>query len=266
MLYLGLGVFLFLVLIFFIILYFKISGSINSFKEQFILLRDSIKDSLELRLNHSEALIKQLETRVASLERIFTSRASGASAEKIAENWLSLLPPERLARNVRLGKGIVEFALKLKNGAYVPIDSKFFHLETVKNPSEILQRIRERAKEVASYLKDEKAIGLGLMVVPQGIFPFLKTYLFEELEKQGILIVSYEMLLPVSHLIYYFFEKTYLEETHISTFITILEREFYQLEKATSQLLKEIKASENLTLKIREILTYLQKELKHVRH
>ncbi len=248
----GIGVFITVSLLIFI--YFKILGLLKGLEEQ------------RNRFDQSETIIKSLEERMERLERIFTSRSSGAAAEKLAENWLSLLPPERLAKNVRLGKGIVEFALKLRNGSYVPIDSKFFHLETIQSPSEVLQRVRERAREVTSYLKDEKAAGLGIMAVPQGIFPFLKASLFEELEKQGILIVSYEMLLPVCHLVYYLFEKEGWEEDQTLIFVKILEKELYHLEKSISQLLKEIKASETLALRIKESLTYLQKELERLKH
>ena len=248
-------------------LYIKFTSCIKNLEQKVELLKESIKDPLEKRIEGSEAIIRDIDRRLESLEKTFSSRSSGSAAEKIVENWLALLPPERIVKNVRLGKGIVEFALKLKNGSYVPIDSKFFHLEELKSSSELLQRVRERAKEISSYLMDERTVGLAIMAVPQGIFPFLRVSLFEELEKQGILIVSYEALLPVCHLISYFFEKDIsLSQEEWTSFVKTLEKELFHLEKFTSQLLKEIKASETLALKIRESINYLQKALENLKN
>ena len=213
-----------------------------------------------------ENILKNLESRTEKIEKLFTSRTSGQASEKIVENWLYFLPPKRLVKNLRLGNGIVEFALKLEDNTYVPIDSKFFHLESLEDPQKLIQKIRSRAKEIGKYLKDEKAKGIAIMVVPQSILPFITTSLFEELEKMGILIVSYEMLIPICHLIFYFFEKEHIETNSFSIFIKKLEKELFELEKHSSQMIKEIKSTETLTLKIKQILHYIQTELAHLKN
>ncbi len=243
-------------------------------------IKERIQDLQEIHndlktLHTTEHLLKDLNERICELSSIFIGKKSGIAGEKALEEILALLPSNLMVKNLKLNEGVVEFALKLKNEKYIPIDSKFIAPELLKNQEhstsyekEILKRIKKRAQEITPYLKDKKTAGLAIMAVPDGIYSFLKTRLMEELEKINILLVPYQMLLPVIMFIWFFFEKfsTSYKEDKLRDYLTSLDKAFFELEKNLNQISKEIKTLENFNQKNKDILLILKKELENIKN
>ncbi len=254
--------------------YFQnIQNPLFSIKER---LQDLQEIRTELKTLHlTEHLLQKINEEINALNAIFISRKSGISGEKCLEEILALLPPNLLVKNLKLNDGVVEFALKLKNEKYLPIDSKFIAPELLKNQEnsnylekEIIKRIRKRAQEITLYLKDEKSVGFAIMTVPDGVYNFLRMRLMEELEKINIILVPYQLLLPVLMFIWFFFEKFTVNynENMISKYLSFLETSLFELEKNLNQILKEIKAFENFNQKNKEIIYSLKKELEKLKN
>lgn len=238
-------------------------------------LRERLHDISEIRkdlqrLYLAEHLLKGLGEEITKLSQIFISRRSGKAGERALEESLALLPPHLLKRNLKLNQGEVEFALVLREGKFVPIDSKFIAPEILskeeispEEEKELIRRIRARAKELTAYLKDDKTIGFGLMTCPDGLFPFLQRRILEELEKEKILLVPYSLLLPFLLFIHFFWEKfgrTVNRDT-LSQGIASMDKLIFDLERDIEKLSRELRSAENLLLKLRETGALLRREL-----
>ncbi len=240
-------------------------------KEKTEVLKSGIDNLQDIRKEFQkvygvEEILKKIDEEVSYLARIFLGRKSGIAGEKAVEEFISLLPQHKIARNVHLGGGIVEFAIKLSNGKYLPVDSKFIGAETLKENSvevkkDLLKKLRIRIQEVAKYVKDEKSAGMGILTVPEGVYSCLKVELSEELEKNNLLLVPYNFLIPVITMVELLYEKLGMSfsEEDVKSYFSVLKSSFYNMEKNINQLLKEIKSAENLALKLKEELNYLYK-------
>ncbi|MFN4196878.1 MAG: hypothetical protein ACK4FM_02595, partial [Caldimicrobium sp.] len=147
----------------------------NKFSESFFPLKERLSDLTEIKrdlqkLYLAEDLLNTLKSELIKLSQIFISRGAGKAGERALEKALSLLPEHILTRNLKIAGGEVEFALKLGEDKFIPVDSKFIKPEllqkenlTLEEEREIIKTIRERAKEITFYLKDERSIGIGIM-------------------------------------------------------------------------------------------------------
>ena len=150
----------------------------------------------------SSALLRRLELVIAG------SFQRGTAGENLLAEVLSILPAGMLERNVRLMNGIVEFAIRLPGGKYIPIDSKWpaAHLvERIAQESEPAQRsvlIRDlevqvgaKADEVAKYLDPERTILLGVAAVPDAVYHLCRT-VHAQAYRRGIVLLPYSLAVP----------------------------------------------------------------------
>ena len=93
---------------------------------------------------------RQMEQAADSLRRLEAvvagSSTRGAAGENILARALGQLPPDLLEINVAFGNKVVEYALRLPGGRYLPIDSKW----TSVAPLERLERLAEAAAGAAA--------------------------------------------------------------------------------------------------------------------
>jgi DNA recombination protein RmuC len=146
--------------------------------------------------------IKRLEAVVAG------SPTRGAAGENILARALAQLPPDLLDVNVAFGNKVVEYALRLPGGRYLPIDSKWTsvgaleRLETVEDPTErrrlldqIARDMRARVRDMAKYLDPERTLALGLLAVPDAVYTATPEA-HGEGYREGVLVVPYSLALP----------------------------------------------------------------------
>lgn len=262
-----------------IVLYFLLKSHIEKkLIESLTGIRERLEDVGEIRkdlqrLYLAEHLLKELGEDLRRLSQIFLSRRSGKAGERGLEELLSVLPSHMLRRDLQIDRGVVEFALVLDEEKYLPIDSKFTCSEllmkeelTQTEERELMRRVRDRAKELATYLKDEKTIGFGIMACPDGLFPYLQRRVYEELERERLLLVPYSLLLPVLLFIHYLwkkFGKTYNFE-EVSSAVDELERTLSHLEKDLERFSKEIRTLESIYHKLRDHHSKLVRDLKRL--
>ncbi|MBZ4682484.1 DNA recombination protein RmuC [Thermodesulfobacterium sp.] len=246
----------------------NISEPLFSVKERMSDLQEIKKDLTKLYI--AEEVLKGLSEDVAKLNAIFLSRKSGKAGERAVEEVLALLPPNLLVRNLKMGASEVEFAFVLKDGKYLPIDSKVTSPEiltkeelTEEELKEVIKRIKKRAKEIITYTKDEKSVGFAVMTVPDRIYDFCKSKLLEELEKDKVILVPYGLLLSFLMFVFFFWERfgQVIEASDFSGFIVKLEKGLYEMEKDIEQLFKELRSVENLSHRVRNNLFFLKREL-----
>jgi DNA recombination protein RmuC len=160
---------------------------------------------------------RQWELAAESLRRleavIAGSASRGLAGENILARALCQLPPDLLETNLPVGNKVVEYALRLPGGRYLPIDSKWTGVATLEQvegarPAErrrlseqLARDLRVRVREVAKYLDPERTIGLGLLAVPDAVYGASPEG-HGEGHREGVLVVPYSLTLPFVLAIY----------------------------------------------------------------
>jgi DNA recombination protein RmuC len=155
--------------------------------------------------------IRQWEMAADSLRRleavIAGSATRGAAGENLLARSLCQLPPDLLETNLMVGNKVVEYALRLPGGRFLPIDSKWTSAQVLEDladasPSErrrlsdqLARDLRLRVREVAKYLDPERTIGLGLLAVPDALYG-ASPEAHGEGHREGVLVVPYSLTLP----------------------------------------------------------------------
>ena len=154
------------------------------------------------KLDQAADSLRRLEAVVAG------SSTRGAAGENILARALTQLPPDLLELNVAFGNKIVEYALRLPGGRYLPIDSKWTsvgvleRLDAVDQPQErerlldqVVRDVRGRIKEMTKYLDPERTLSLGLLAVPDAVYAAAPEA-HADGYREGILVVPYSLALP----------------------------------------------------------------------
>ena len=157
---------------------------------------------------------RQLEQASDSLKRLEAvvagSATRGTAGENILARALAQLPPDLLEINVAFGSRIVEYALRLPGGRFLPIDSKWTsvayleRLETVaaEQPLErkrlleqVVRDVRMKIRDMIKYLDPERTLSLGLLAVPDAVY-VAAPEAHGEGYREGVLVVPYSLALP----------------------------------------------------------------------
>jgi DNA recombination protein RmuC len=166
-------------------------------------------------LEHGRA--RQWEVAAESLRRleavIAGSSTRGTAGENVLARSLCQLPPDLLETNLPLGNKVVEYALRLPGGRYLPIDSKWTAVPALEqladaSPAErrrlgeqVARDLRLRIREVARYLDPERTIGIGLLAVPDALYG-ASPEAHGDGYREGVLVVPYSLALPFVLAIY----------------------------------------------------------------
>jgi DNA recombination protein RmuC len=159
-----------------------------------------------------EGRARQLDRATDSLRRLEAvlagSSSRGAAGENILARALDQLPPDLLASNVCFGSRVVEYALVLPGGRYLPIDSKWTSaasleaLETEDDPERrrrllehLARDLRQKVREMVKYLDPERTVSLALLAVPDAVHA-ATTEAHGEGWREGVLVVPYSLALP----------------------------------------------------------------------
>jgi len=160
------------------------------------------------QLDYATDTLRRLEAVVAG------SSTRGAAGESILARTLGQLPPDLLAHDVAFGGRVVEYALRLPDGRYLPIDSKWTSvasldaLELAEEPKErrrleeqVARDLRMRLREMSRYLDPERTVSLAVLAVPDAVYASALAVRSEGW-REGVLIVPYSMALPFVLVVY----------------------------------------------------------------
>lgn len=152
--------------------------------------------------------IRRLETIIAG------TQSKGKAGENIVEVVFSKFPPEWQERNLKVNGKTVEFALRLPNQRFLPIDSKWTatHLleRFVQESSETQQQnlreeiekeVRKKLKEVTQYLDPNLTVNFGVAVVPDAVYDVCGR-VHADAFKMNVVLVSYSLFVPYLLLVY----------------------------------------------------------------
>ena len=157
---------------------------------------------------------RQLEQAADSLKRLEAvvagSSTRGTAGENILARALAQLPPDLLEINVSFGSRMVEYALRLPGGRFLPIDSKWTSaalLERLESLAEdqpqerrrvleqVVRDVRAKIRDMTKYLDPERTLSLGLLAVPDAVYTAAPEA-HGEGYRDGVLVVPYSLALP----------------------------------------------------------------------
>ena len=156
------------------------------------------------KLDQAADSLRRLEAVVAG------SATRGVAGENILARALTQLPADLLELNVAFGNKIVEYALRLPGGRYLPIDSKWTSVgvlerlealgegqpqERKRLADQVVRDVRSRIKEMTKYLDPERTLSLGLLAVPDAVYT-VAPEAHADGYREGILVVPYSLALP----------------------------------------------------------------------
>lgn len=154
---------------------------------------------------------RQMEQAADSLRRLEAVVAGaptrGAAGENILLRSLAQLPPDLLETNVAFGNKIVEYAIRLPGGRYLPIDSKWTsagsleklaltddNAERKKLVEQVVREVRSRTREMTKYLDPERTLSIGILALPDSVY-MAAPEVHSEGYREGILLVPYSLAL-----------------------------------------------------------------------
>jgi DNA anti-recombination protein RmuC len=151
----------------------------------FRFLSDTVKSlaRLEEKLQSASGTLNAINQ---TINQKLGGTEKGRVGEEIVRKQLNLLIPFGcVEQNVSLGKGEVEFAVKLPGDYYVPLDSKF--VDPKSDPE-------KRAKEIAKYIDDPRTLGFGIMAVPDEAHESVLPNIGKMAQKHRIVVVPYTLV------------------------------------------------------------------------
>ncbi len=162
----------------------------------------AIEQSRGRQIDQAADSLRRLEAVVAG------SSSRGQGGESVLARALGQLPPDLLEVNVAFEGKVVEFALRLPDGRFLPIDSKWTSAATLERladtdePAErrrleeqVAREVRTRMRDLAKYLDPERTLALAVLAVPDAAYA-LASEVNSDGYRQGVLIVPYSMALP----------------------------------------------------------------------
>lgn len=142
------------------------------------------------------------------------SSTSGAAGERVVQEMLDALPTQWRVTNHTVDGRRVEFAVRLPDGLFLPIDSKVVaqtDLDALDREQDgtrrerledsVRKQVLQRVREVRQYV-DERSVGFAIATVPDGVYRLCGTILPRAYQEHRALLVPYSLLLPFVLMVY----------------------------------------------------------------
>lgn len=209
-------------------------------------------DNLTRSITELEKLLKIIVETTQRHESILSgAQSKGALGEQLMEERLANLPHEWYDRNVSFPGGTAEFALRVPNGRWIPIDSQWTATDLLvkigqatdhskRNSFRIQthQAVSIRARNAMRYLNEESTLGFCIVAVPDPVFD-LCVDMQANLTSYNIVLISYSLLIPYILLIVNQFLKTTQSAQTLQT-SHIISRSASQIELIQKYINKEV--------------------------
>lgn len=174
---------------------------------------EKLRETFDLKRDRE---IKDTRDLFVSLSRVISgTKTRGIAGEEVLGRVLSKAIEAGLVRkNVAVGNGVVEFAWDLKDGKFIPIDSKVPDIyEALKSfddkddvsskkniKRDILAKIKKHVSEVEKYKNQHNTIDKCVLVVPDSVIDLFPESVFMG-ESQGVFVCSPSNVFVLCYLI-----------------------------------------------------------------
>ena len=195
------------ILIFLFLIYKKLSPSSDrSGDSQIAVQLANLKKDLDRIFDPNEGEISRIHKNIESFNRtILGTKTRGQVGEQLLKERLKpFIESGQIKTNMKIDGGVVEFAWKLSDGKYVPIDAKLPDVDKLikefedaddenkkRVGREIFSRIKKQIPNIRKYQNTSRTIDRCVLVVPGtvlGMFPEL----VGEGASEGVIVCSFE--------------------------------------------------------------------------
>ena len=211
--------------------------------------------------------MQTITSSVAQFQRvIFGTKQRGESGEEILKTHLKeQIKVGMIKTNVNTGNGVVEFALDLGDGKFLPIDSKLpdvfelmERLEKEEEPreqnaikKELKKKIESCIDDVAKYVNQPKTVDKCILAVPDNLidmFPELTTTAI----RKNVCIAGYSFTYLLAHTLYDEYQR-YRAEGDLGEYkknVKVLFAIIDEIQKKTETIERGLKMAEKANIEI----------------
>ena len=223
----------------------------------------------ELKDKHWEEFLKGHETSISNITSsvaqfqrlLFGTQQRGKAGENILKNFLKEpIKTGLIKTNLNVGNGVVEFALDLNDGKFIPIDSKvpdiFELLEQIKQTEDnkqqteikkaIHKKLENSVSEVTKYLNQPKTINKCILSVPDEVIE-LYPEMLDYAKRKNVFLASYSFTYLLAYVLYEDYQKTKAEgdlgeyKRNVDTLLSLVG----EIQKRTETIDRGLKMAQN---------------------
>ncbi|MGJ8454476.1 DNA recombination protein RmuC [Pseudothermotoga sp. U03pept] len=235
--------------------------------ERFLLQQGQTREEIERK---RDAELKDMRRIIEGfVHTVSGTKSRGQVGEMLLSEALSeSIKVGTVVKDLPIGSMVVEFAWKLGDGRYIPIDSKLPDLSSLlqefeesleqkdreQKKKEIIQKIQREVENVKKYQNQPNTIDCCIMVVPSAVLE-MAPELAAFAKKQNVFLCTHKEIFAVAH---------YLEARHITTqqdeagrykhLVQTLLNIFEQIEQKSNSLERAVKQMTNANSEIRTLV------------
>jgi len=225
-------------------------------------IEKTIEKKAESDDKRQDTLKKCIEENIATFTRtIHGTKRRGKVGEVILKEMLAeSIKSNLIQTNLQTDDGVVEFAWDLKNGKFLPIDSKLPELDSLygqfeksedvgeqtKLKKEITKIIEKRKNEAKKYLNNQNTIDKCIIAIPDAIADMIPDINKDSI-KTGVFVTGYTKVFLFACVLGEHYVRS-LESGDIGLYrqtIGALKNIFQDIEKKTNTINKGIKQVDN---------------------
>ena len=224
-------------------IYGQIMKELSGLKTSFVERSKKEVEAQEQQKEYQDKIFRSF----SNFERVLTgTKRRGTAGENILKEILSFpIKVGVIITNLHIDGKTAEFAWKLSDGRYIPIDSKLPEIEKLYNSfeeakdsdqqkkikKEILAKIQNHIQEIKEYRNKTNTIDKVILAIPDGLMDLFPE-LAAEMKESGVIVCGYS---------YVFFFAYYLAEAYQKSLETGDIADYQQIISLLENLMQEIK-------------------------
>ncbi|MCX8167042.1 MAG: DNA recombination protein RmuC [Candidatus Micrarchaeota archaeon] len=271
-------------IIFIAITYYYFSQIIHRLLKKEELFENSIKELQEVKTQlytMKEVQAQTMNTFIDQINKInryiSSTYGKGSVGENIIEEQLdALIKFNFVNKNVNLGNNkIVEYALTLKDGKYLPIDSKMlFEIDNLEKTEkgnnsgiskdivkkDAVKKIKLKINEVEKYKNLPRSCDYVILAVPDEFYHNTINDVFSEATEKNIIICAYSNLISTCYLFKLYYDQlTEKDYSDLYERIQSLEQTILLIKEKSNTISNAVKMIENANSEIQERINKTKK-------
>ena len=187
----------------------ELEGTVKTKLEDFY---GKIKDENE----RSDRSLENMLNKISSIERTLTgTKSRGIAGEALLGLYLeSSIKTGEVKKNLKIGTKIVEFAWKVNEGKYIPIDAKFPEIMTLVEEydksediihqkslsKKVKEKIKKEIENIQKYQNQPNTIGNCILAVPPSALQ-MSPELLSIGKEANVYLSSYKDVIIIAHLL-----------------------------------------------------------------
>ena len=193
-----------------------ISKNVSALETTVKIKLENFYDKIKDENNRSDESLSNMLNKISSIERTLTgTKSRGIAGEALLGLYLeSSIKTGEVKKDLKIGTKIVEFAWKVSEGKYIPIDAKFPEImplveeydksEDTVHQKSLSKKVKDKiAKEIVNiqkYQNQPNTIGNCILAVPPSVLQ-MSPELLSIGKESNVYLSSYKDVIIIAHLL-----------------------------------------------------------------